>query len=147
MTRQKPDIQPAHPITDDDVRRFDELVQVWRTRLRLTDWRLARGRGRPAANLAEVIIEPEHRLVRYRVGRDWGAQPPGAGLLEQTVIHELLHVRFTQMLDAAMEERQYNERVKGEEHATVIALSELIYELAAEIATLKGGQGEPGKSD
>lgn len=137
---------PEYPITDEQVTEFQRLVGVWRKRLHLMNWRIHKTRRRPAAHLAEVQMYPEHRLARYSVGRDWGSEPPDKDSVERTVIHELLHVRFNQMLDAAMREQEYNEVVQGEEHDVIVALEETLSAMTREIEELKRELGEAKKA-
>lgn len=125
---------PAYPITDPEVKTFDRLLKLWQKRLHLMNWRFARGRRRPVANLADVRCYPEHRLVRYCVGRDWGAQPPEEGAIEKLVVHELMHVRLNQLLEVCFKRRQYDDVVQGEEHDVIVVFEEVLVGMSREIA-------------
>lgn len=146
MAKPKPKepMVPAYPITDEEVKEFDHRLRVWQKRLHLMNWRFSRGRRRPVANLADVRCYPEHRLVRYCVGRDWGSTPPEENAIEKLVVHELMHVRLNQMLDTAFKAKSYNEAVQGEEHDVIVVFEEVLVGMSrriekqdAEIAELK----------
>lgn len=119
---------PEHPITPEQVDEFVRLMKVWQDRLHLGSWRIAKGRRRPAANLAEVETYPDDRLARVHVGRDWGANPGTMEDVEKVVIHELLHVLLYDL--AALAEKGDAEKVNGVEHAVIVPLTETLFKLA-----------------
>lgn len=130
----KVEMVPAYPITDAEIKEFDRLLKVWQKRLHLMNWRFARGRRRPVANLADVRCYPEHRLVRYCVGRDWGAQPPEENAIEKLVVHELMHVRLNQLLEVSFKRKQYDDIVQGEEHDVIVVFEEVLSGMSRKMA-------------
>jgi hypothetical protein len=119
---------PEHPITPEQVEEFARLLKVWQERLHLTSWRVAKGRRRPTASLAEVEMFPDDRLARVHVGRDWGANPGNMEDLEKVVIHELLHILLFDLARLA----EYGEgapAVAGVEHAIIVPLTETLHKL------------------
>lgn len=135
--KKKEEMVPAYPITDEQVKEFDRVLKVWQKRLHLMNWRFARGRRRPAANLADVRCYPEHRLVRYCVGRDWGAQPPEENAIEKLVVHELMHVKLNQLLDLSFKRKSYDELVQGEEHDVIVVFEEVLVGMSTKMEELK----------
>ena len=133
----KQQMTPAYPITDEQIAEFNRLLKVWQKRLHLMNWRLARGRARPTANLADVRMYPEDRLVRYNIGRDWGAHEPEPNAIEKLVVHELMHVRLNQLLEIAFKRRQYDEPVQGEEHDVIVVFEDILVGMSQEIEALK----------
>lgn len=138
--------EPAYPITDAQVEEFQALLKAWRRKLHLMNWRFAMSRTRPVSDLASVKVYPEHRLVRYAVGRDWGSHPPEPDAVERLVVHELLHVRLNQLLDVAFRERDYTEAVQGEEHDVISVLEEVLVGMSLEIAELRRQLAEKRKT-
>lgn len=133
MAKTKPD----HPITDEQVAEFVRLVHVWQRRLHLMNWRIVKGRARPASAYADVRTYPEHRLARYSIGRDWGANPPDPDMIEKIVIHELMHIRLDNLLEAAFKERSYTKKVEAEEHDVILVFEDVLAGMSREIAELK----------
>lgn len=119
---------PMHPITPEQVAEFERLIPVWQERLGLHSWRIAKGRKRPAANLAEVEFFPDDRLARIHVGRDWGSSPGSPQELETVVIHELLHILLYDL--ANMAEEADEDKVHGVEHAVIVPLADALYKLS-----------------
>ena len=126
-----------HPITDADVARFRELLAEWRSRLHLKSWRFVKGRRRPSGDIANVSIYPEHRLVRYEIGKSWGDEP-GPAEVEEAVIHELMHVVLSPLIDAALQAKKYDDKVTGEEHAVITVFEQLLSEMSSKIRALEG---------
>lgn len=121
---------PENPFLPEHHTLFDKLVARWQKRFNLVDWRIVKKPGK-TSNAAEVFqFEPSHRLVRYRLGGDNGAEKVDADSLEELAIHEMLHVRFNDMIDAAIEDEEYSERVVKEEHAVIVVLQKLLLRLA-----------------
>lgn len=126
-----------NPITDEDVARFRELLAEWRGRLHLKSWRFVKGRRRPSDDIANVSIYPEHRMVRYEIGKTWG-EDPGPNDIEETVVHELMHVVLSPLIDAALKSDKYDEAVVGEEHAVITVFEQLLSEMSSRIRALEG---------
>lgn len=128
MTKQK---TIENPILPEHEKRFEDFIQKWREKLNLADWRIIKKKGRAANALAEMTdFETEHRLVRYKVGRDAGSSKVTDELLELTAIHEMLHVLLHIPLEVAAEEGEYNDRVMAAEHAAINVLEAQLFRLA-----------------
>lgn len=121
---------PENPFLPEHHKLFDGLVKRWQKRLNLFDWRIEKKPGRTTAAAEVFDFQPQDRLVRYRLGADYGAQKVTDDSLEELAIHEMLHVFFNDLIDAAMEEGEYNDRVVREEHAVIIVASKLLHQLS-----------------
>ncbi len=121
--------QPQNPVSKEDVELFDGLFKRWLEQMNMSDWRIHR-LSRPSAEMAEITSQDtNHRLIRYKVGTDFGGTPVTLQSLEEAAIHEALHCRFHEMLEAAYEEGEYNDRVIAAEHSTIIVLTGMLAEL------------------
>lgn len=119
---------PEFPITPEQVAEFKRLLPIWKERLSLGDWRIVFTRKRPTANIAHVEIFPGDRVARISIGRDWGSNPPHELELEDTLVHELLHVKVYDL--AVYAEKAVPDLADGLEHAVVIPLARTLVQLA-----------------
>lgn len=119
--------EPLHPITPEQVEEFKRLTALWIELLHLKEWRIKFTRKRPVANLADVEIFPSERLATISIGRDWGSHPPDENELEDTVIHELLHIKLYDLAEAA--EKASPDSVLALEHAVIIPLAQTLLKL------------------
>lgn len=126
---------PEHPITDEERAEFKRLIPIWQKRLHLGNWRIFVGRKRPANCLAEVEVKPADRLALIHVGRDWGSDAPFEGELEETVIHELLHVLLYDL--ATLAEEADEEKAGAFEHAAIVPLAKALLKLSQECTGTK----------
>ncbi len=123
-------------VHDAHVQQFEEYVHKWRVLLNLRDWRIVRTRKRPARVMAQLeSVEHQHKLARYSVGRDFGAQEVTPESLESTALHELLHLLLRPLLDVAMEQGEHNDVLLEYEHAVITVLEELLMKAYADAAT------------
>lgn len=128
MARKKE--PPANPLSENDKKYLDEMMQKWQTLLNLSDWRLSRS-SKKTKHMAEMVgWDTTHRLVSYRIGDDFGAEAVTPRSLEKTAIHEMLHLRFHEMLEVAAQEDEYNDRVLAAEHAVITVLEPMLLELS-----------------
>lgn len=100
MVAKKP---PANPVTQSGRDAFAMYVHKWQDALNLNDWRIQPS-AKPAnkANMAEVFkIDLEARLATYRIGEDFGGTPVTADSIEDTALHEVLHVFLHELLEFA----------------------------------------------
>lgn len=118
---------PEYPITPEQVAEFKRLLPIWVDLLHLGDWRIAFTRKRPGANVAHVEIYGDDRLARISIGREWGSNPPTEFELEDTLVHELLHVKLYDL--AASAEKNNAETVNALEHAVIIPLAKALVRL------------------
>lgn len=122
MSKRTP--EPLHPITPEQVAEFRRLTEIWTDLLHLKDWRVRFSRKRPVANVADVEIFPTDRLARISIGRDWGSEAPDEWELEDTVVHELLHIKLYDLAEAA--EKASPDTAAALEHAIIIPLAQTL---------------------
>lgn len=121
---------PQNPLTEEHKNLFESFMGKWQVLLNLMDWRIVREK-KPTKYMAEVSLqETEHRLVRYRIGSDFGATPVTEESLESTACHESMHILLHRLIEAAMREGEYNDIVMGEEHGVIAVLEPLLMQLA-----------------
>jgi hypothetical protein len=121
---------PQSPVTPEDAEKFALFMRKWQVLLNLMDWRYVRDR-RASKYMAEITSqETEHRLVKWRLGTDWGNTPVTDESLESTAIHENLHVLLHTLVERAIAEGEVNDNVMAEEHRVIAVLEKLLGKLA-----------------
>jgi len=120
-----------NPVSDAHVAQFFEYVDKWQKLLNLSDWEIANAthtESRDSENRAAIFdIEPKARMARLMIGWDWGIEPVTDESLEETAIHELLHLLLYLPLEAAAEAGDENdESVEGPEHSVIRVLARLL---------------------
>lgn len=113
----------THKLKPEHLVKFDEFIQKWRVKLNLQNWRVEKSTGTTKA-MAEVFIAPEDRLASYRVGRNFGSTPVTDHALEQTAVHELLHVMLREYQDAV--KSGSDEFTMAAEHSIITVLEHLL---------------------
>jgi hypothetical protein len=117
----------GHPVTPEDADKLAQYVDKWQVRLGLTDWRIVRSAKRPKGVCAEVAkMDLEQRLASYRIGLDFGAEPVTEQSLEDTAIHELLHVMFHELIETAKRSDATQDQIRSVEHRCINILSRLL---------------------
>jgi len=97
--------------------------------LNLSDWRIVKD-PTPSKFMAEVFkFEDVHKLVKYRIGTDFGNTEVTEQSLEDTAIHELLHIRLHTLIKAVAEKGEFSEEVAEKEHEIIVVLSPLLQRL------------------
>jgi len=111
--------------TPEDALHFAESVRKWQQVLNLGDWRIEKGL-KPAKNaMASVEFNDGARLATYRLG-DFGAERICRQSLDQTALHELLHVFLHDLITAAQDQKSSVELLEKEEHRVVNLLEKLL---------------------
>lgn len=75
--------------------------------------------------MAEVLFDPEARLVSYRLG-DWGGTEINDRSLRETALHEMLHVFLHDMLALAQDRTANADLVAVAEHGVINVLERLL---------------------
>lgn len=108
------------------IERFHFYVQKWQCRLSLGDWRVEySNKPAPKGAMACVEFDEEARLVTYRLG-DFGNQPITEKVLEETAIHELLHVRLKDLIVTA--QGKDDDMLESQEHRVINVFERLLIE-------------------
>ena len=120
----------VNPVTPEDAEKFDFFMSKWRKILNLSDWRYVKLAKKSTA-MAEITEQiTKHRLVRWKIGTDFGETPVNPVTLEKTAIHENLHVLLHTLVEAAIEDQDYTDRVTAEEHRVIAVLETLLLKTA-----------------
>ena len=111
--------------TPQDAALFAQSVKKWQKILNLGDWRIEKGL-KPAKNaMASVEFNEPARLATYRLG-DFGAEKITQESLDQTALHELLHVFLHDLMTAAQDPKSSQEEIEVQEHRVVNLLEKLL---------------------
>lgn len=122
MTKHKP-----NPVTPEDGDKFTAYMLKWQRLLNLDDWRIVRSAQAAKGSMAEVTKRNlGQRLAVYKLGVDFGATPVTERSLEETAVHELLHVFFFEMLEFAKDPTTTAETLEGLEHRLINVLERLL---------------------
>jgi hypothetical protein len=119
--------------TPQDAALFAQSVKKWQKILNLGDWRIEKGL-KPAKNaMASVEFNEPARLATYRLG-DFGAEKITQESLDQTALHELLHVFLHDLMTVAQDPKSSQEEIEVQEHRVVNLLEKLL---------IKDSHGQP----
>jgi hypothetical protein len=111
--------------TQEQIDYFFNRVAHHQVRLNLQDWRIENsGRFAGKGCLADVAISPEDKLAVISIGRDWGSMPINEKTVNETALHEVLHVFLRQLVDSA--ESRDASRLSSAEHSVVVVLEKLL---------------------
>ena len=111
--------------TPQDSALFAQSVRKWQQVLNLGDWRIEKGL-KPAKNaMASVEFNEGARLATYRLG-DFGAEKITPESLDQTALHELLHVFLHDLMTVAQDPKSSQDEIEAQEHRVVNLLEKLL---------------------
>jgi len=111
--------------TPEDVKLFTQSVRKWQQVLSLCDWRIEKGSKPAKAAMASVEFNQTARLATYRLG-DFGAEKITPESLDQTALHELLHVFLHDLLMVATDPKSSDEDIEMQEHRVINLLEKLL---------------------
>jgi hypothetical protein len=111
--------------TPEDVQVFAQSVKKWQQVLNLGDWRIEKGSKAAKEAMASVEFNTTARLATYRLG-DFGAEKITQESLDQTALHELLHVFLHDLLMVATDPKSSDEDIEMQEHRVINLLEKLL---------------------
>ena len=111
--------------TPQDVALFAKCVKKWQQVLSLGDWRIEKGSKPAKAAMASVEFNASARLATYRLG-DFGAEKITPESLDQTALHELLHVFLHDLMTVAQDPKSSQEEIEMQEHRVINLLEKLL---------------------
>ena len=111
--------------TPQDVALFAKSVKKWQQVLSLGDWRIEKGSKPAKAAMASVEFNASARLATYRLG-DFGAEKITPESLNQTALHELLHVFLHDLVTVAQEPKSSQDEIDMQEHRVINLLEKLL---------------------
>jgi hypothetical protein len=112
--------------TPEDVKLFAQSVRKWQQVLSLGDWRIEKGSKPAKAAMASVEFNTPARLATYRLG-DFGAEKITPESLDQTALHELLHVFLHDLMTVAQDPKSSQDEVEMQEHRVINLLENLLF--------------------
>ena len=104
---------------------FAQSVQKWQQVLSLGDWRIERGLKPAKQAMASVEFNEGARLATYRLG-DFGAEKITPESLDQTALHELLHVLLHDLMSTAQDPKSSADEMEAQEHRVINLLEKLL---------------------
>ena len=111
--------------TPEDAKLFAQSVRKWQQVLSLGDWRIEKGSKPAKAAMASVEFNASARLDTYRLG-DFGAEKITPESLDQTALHELLHVFLHDLMTVAQDPKSSQDEVEMQEHRVINLLEKLL---------------------
>ena len=111
--------------TPQDALHFAQCVKKWQQVLSLGDWRIEKGSKPAKAAMASVEFNASARLATYRLG-DFGAEKITPESLNQTALHELLHVFLHDLVTVAQEPKSSQDEIDMQEHRVINLLEKLL---------------------
>ena len=111
--------------TPQDALHFAQSVRKWQQVLSLGDWRIEKGSKPAKAAMASVEFNASARLATYRLG-DFGAEKITQESLDQTALHELLHVFLHDLVSVAQEPKSSQDEIDMQEHRVINLLEKLL---------------------
>lgn len=121
---------PPPPTTDnyttpDDAEAFWGYLDKWQAKLGLSDWRIIKSR-KPSRYLAEMVEwDWGQRKVTCKFGNNWRKTAITPANLEQTAVHELLHVLLHELIAASKYGGSNDTDLDSIEHAAINRLERL----------------------
>lgn len=116
-----------NPVSDKDRAQFKGFMLKWQQLLNMCDWRITLLPDPATKNMAEVVKRDlGQRLATYRLGRSFGkGTAVNAVSLEETAIHELLHIFLFPLIEAA-KAGAAEEDLETLEHSIINTLERLL---------------------
>jgi hypothetical protein len=111
--------------TIEDAKLFAQSVRKWQQVLSLGDWRIEKGTKPAKSAMASVEFNTAARLATYRLG-DFGAEKITPESLDQTALHELLHVFLHDLMTVAQDPKSSQDEVEMQEHRVINLLEKLL---------------------
>ena len=111
--------------TPEHAQLFAQSVRKWQQVLSLGDWRIEKGSKPAKAAMASVEFTPNARLATYRLG-DFGAEKITPESLDQTALHELLHIFLHDLMTVAQDPKSSQDEIEMQEHRVINLLEKLL---------------------
>jgi hypothetical protein len=127
-------VKKPEPLGDDNnqvlpagVAAFERALIAWQDRLGLSDWRIVFSPLRAKNAMAEMSKwNWKQRQVTCRIGLDWKGTPVTQHNIEQTAVHELLHVMLYELIAFSKEATTKDDDLASIEHRVINTLERLL---------------------
>jgi hypothetical protein len=118
----------AKSLTHEHVAAFSGYVKDWQARLGLQGWRITVSQKHAkAGNMAEVAeIDTPALLAAIKLGKDWKGYPVTPHSLEQTAVHELLHILLHELVEQAQSKAVTHDELQTAQHRVINVLETLL---------------------
>lgn len=119
---------PPNPVSKEAADKFSAYVSNWREVLSLGDWRIAVSEKRATRKvMAEVFkFDLEQRSATIRLGKDFHLTPVTDHNLNETALHEVLHIFLHELITVAQTEGVDPDTLSSAEHRVVNVLEKLL---------------------
>ncbi len=117
-----------NPVSEADALLFDAYVAKWQQLLNLQDWRIERSSAAAKNAMASVEFNLPARLAVYKLG-DFGSEAITPESLEQTCIHELLHIVLFDLINV-VSDKSSDEEIESAEHRVINMMEKLLKVIA-----------------
>lgn len=117
-----------NPVSEQDALLFDAYVSKWQQLLNLQDWRIERSSLAAKGAMASVEFNLPARLAVYKLG-DFGSEAITPESLEQTCIHELLHIVLFDLINV-VSDKSSDDEIEAAEHRVINMMEKLLKVIA-----------------
>lgn len=128
MKRASGAINGHNYLSPEQVEYFWTCLFGWQERLGLNDWRITRSpdepKGRVQCEMAKWDFE--QRQVTCRLKHNWFNSNVNETTIEQTAVHELLHVMLANLIETAKVVGTSDADLLYEEHGVINRLEQLL---------------------
>jgi hypothetical protein len=121
-------VTSTHTVSDAHAKEYWRYLRIWQQKLGLTDWRITQGPDDKNASFMAAMSKWDwvQRQVMATLGRKWKSSPVTPHTLEQTAVHELLHVALYELIETARKPGVSDEDLASIEHAVINKLEVLL---------------------
>jgi hypothetical protein len=119
---------PANPVSQEAADKFAAYVSNWREVLSMGDWRIAVSEKRATRKvMAEVVkFDLEQRSATIRLGKDFSNTPVTDHNLNETALHEVLHIFLHELITVAQADGVEADTLSSAEHRVINVLEKLL---------------------
>jgi hypothetical protein len=114
-------------VTAEHAAKFAAFCSTWQERLGLMDWRLTVAEKRAGRSvMAEVSAQDMvQRTVTIRLGKSFDTVPVTDESLNETALHEMLHVLLKELIEVAKKDPE-DDDLHSAEHRVINVLERLL---------------------
>lgn len=118
---------PDNPITPPAREAFELYLRDWQERLNLRDWRIVFSPKTVKGACAEVTkFDLPGRVASIRLGEHFGSEPVDDVTLEDTAVHELLHVLLKEFKELVASPTATEDDIFSAEHRVIQTVVNLL---------------------
>lgn len=120
--------QTPKPVTAEHAAKFALYVANWVEELSLGDWRVNVSDTRAGnGDMAHIFkINLEQRLATIKLGKNFGPMEVTDTVLNETALHEVLHIFLHELIEAAKVPDQPIDTLRSIEHRVINVLERIL---------------------